>query len=40
MEAPLLILLPGFCIAITLLGVNMLGDALRDLVDPKMGGDI
>jgi len=40
MEAPLLILLPGLCITITLLGVNMLGDALRDFLDPKMSGDI
>jgi peptide/nickel transport system permease protein len=26
---------PGLCIAITLLGVNMLGDALRDWLDPR-----
>lgn len=35
-QAPHLIILPGLCISITLLGVNMLGDALRDWLDPKM----
>ncbi len=35
-EAPHLIILPGLCISITLLGVNMLGDAVRDWLDPKM----
>jgi peptide/nickel transport system permease protein len=29
-------LAPGCCIAITLLGVNLLGDALRDWLDPRM----
>jgi peptide/nickel transport system permease protein len=27
---------PGACIALTLLGVNLLGDALRDRLDPRM----
>jgi peptide/nickel transport system permease protein len=35
-QAPHLIVLPGLCISITLLGVNMLGDAVRDWLDPKM----
>lgn len=35
-QAPSLIILPGLCISITLLGINMLGDALRDWLDPKM----
>ena len=26
---------PGACIALTLLGVNLLGDALRDRLDPR-----
>lgn len=26
---------PGLCIAVTLLGVNLLGDALRDRLDPR-----
>ncbi|WP_333826377.1 ABC transporter permease [Pararhodobacter sp.] len=37
-QAPQLILFPGLCISITLLGVNMLGDAVRDWLDPKMEG--
>jgi peptide/nickel transport system permease protein len=35
-QAPHLVILPGLCISITLLGVNMLGDAVRDRLDPKM----
>lgn len=35
-QAPHMIILPGLCISLTLLGVNMLGDALRDWSDPKM----
>lgn len=35
-EAPWLIVLPGLCISATLLGANLLGDALRDLLDPRM----
>lgn len=27
---------PGLCIALTLLGINLLGDALRDRFDPRM----
>lgn len=34
-QAPHLIILPGLCISITMLGANMLGDALRDWLDPK-----
>jgi peptide/nickel transport system permease protein len=37
-QAPHLIILPGLCITITLLGVNLLGDAVRDWLDPKMQG--
>lgn len=29
-------LVPGLCIALTLLGINMLGDAVRDRLDPRM----
>ena len=35
-RAPWLGLAPGLCIAITLLGINLLGDALRDRLDPRM----
>jgi peptide/nickel transport system permease protein len=36
--APQLILMPGLCITLALLGVNMLGDAVRDWLDPRMEG--
>lgn len=35
-QAPYLIVLPGLFIAFALLGINMLGDAVRDWLDPKM----
>jgi peptide/nickel transport system permease protein len=31
-------LVPGLCIALTLLGINLLGDAVRDRCDPRMVG--
>jgi peptide/nickel transport system permease protein len=34
--APWLSIAPGCCIALTLLGVNLVGDALRDRFDPRM----
>lgn len=34
--APELAILPGLCIALTVLGLNLLGDGLRDLLDPKL----
>ncbi|UYV37404.1 ABC transporter permease [Rhodobacteraceae bacterium D3-12] len=37
-QAPHLVILPGVCISLALLGVNLLGDALRDWLDPKMRG--
>ncbi|MBP2563174.1 peptide/nickel transport system permease protein [Neorhizobium galegae] len=35
-QAVWLAVLPGLCISITLLGINLLGDALRDRLDPRM----
>jgi ABC-type dipeptide/oligopeptide/nickel transport system permease subunit len=35
--APWLSLAPGIMITLTVLGFNLLGDALRDLSDPKLG---
>lgn len=29
---------PGICISLSLLGINLLGDALRDRLDPRMRG--
>lgn len=34
--APWLVVFPGLAIALTLLGVNLFGDALRDRFDPRM----
>jgi peptide/nickel transport system permease protein len=37
--APWLAIFPGAAIVITVLGLNLLGDGLRDLLDPKMRTD-
>jgi peptide/nickel transport system permease protein len=37
-EAPQLVVIPGLVVSLTLLGVNLLGDALRDRFDPRMAG--
>ena len=37
-QAPLLELWPGLCLAIVVYGINMFGDALRDLLDPRLRG--
>ena len=33
--SPHLMLYPGLAIAVTVLGFNLLGDGIRDVVDPK-----
>ena len=35
-NAPMLALWPGLAIAVTVLGLNLLGDGLRDVLDPKL----
>lgn len=35
-DAPWLALAPGFALSISLLGINLFGDALRDYFDPRM----
>ena len=35
-QAPLLAFWPGASIALSVLGFNLLGDGLRDLLDPKL----
>lgn len=35
-KAPTLAIWPGVCIALAVLGFNLLGDGLRDLLDPKL----
>jgi peptide/nickel transport system permease protein len=36
--APWLALAPGICLTLVVYGINMLGDAMRDLLDPRMRG--
>ena len=35
-QAPGLAIWPGLAIALAVLGLNMLGDGLRDLLDPRL----
>ena len=37
-QAPHLALLPGLCMTITVYSLNMFGDAVRDLLDPRLKG--
>ena len=37
-QAPWLALWPGLCLTIVVYSFNMLGDALRDLLDPRLRG--
>lgn len=37
-RAPWMVIWPGLALAVTVYGVNMLGDAVRDLLDPRMRG--
>lgn len=37
-QAPWLAVAPGVAISLTVLGFNMLGDALRDVWDPRLRG--
>ena len=37
-SAPWLAIFPGLAIALTVLGFNLLGDSLRDLLDPRLRG--
>ena len=36
-QAPMLAVYPGVAIALAVLGLNLLGDGLRDLLDPRLG---
>jgi peptide/nickel transport system permease protein len=35
-QAPMLAVYPGVVIVLSVLGLNLLGDGLRDLLDPKL----
>jgi len=38
--APMLAFWPGLCLSIVVYGMNMLGDAMRDLLDPRLRGGV
>ena len=38
LEAPWMTVFPGFAIVICVLGLNLLGDGLRDVLDPRTQG--
>ena len=40
LQAPGLAFWPGLCLAVVVYGINMFGDALRDLLDPRLRGGI
>jgi len=40
LQAPWLALWPGLALAIVVYGINMFGDALRDLLDPRLRGGL
>ena len=40
LQAPWIALWPGLVLAIVIYGINMLGDALRDLLDPRLRGGL
>jgi peptide/nickel transport system permease protein len=35
-QAPMLAVYPGMAIVLAVLGLNLMGDGLRDLLDPKL----
>jgi peptide/nickel transport system permease protein len=35
-QSPMLAVYPGAAIAVAVLGLNLLGDGLRDLLDPRL----
>ena len=35
-DAPHIVIIPGLLIMITILSLNLLGDGLRDALDPKL----
>jgi peptide/nickel transport system permease protein len=40
LDAPWLAIWPGLCLAIVVYGMNMLGDGLRDILDPRLRGGL
>jgi peptide/nickel transport system permease protein len=40
LRAPMMAVWPGAALAIVVYGVNMFGDAIRDLLDPRLRGGV
>ena len=40
LQAPWLVVWPGLALALVVYGVNIFGDAVRDLVDPRLKGGV
>ena len=40
LQNPWIAVWPGLALAVVMFGTNMFGDALRDLLDPKLRGGI
>ena len=40
LQAPWLAVWPGLALSIVVYGVNMFGDAVRDLLDPRLRGGV
>jgi peptide/nickel transport system permease protein len=38
LTAPWIVIFPGIAICLTVMAANLLGDAIRDLLDPKLRG--
>ncbi|MBA7622465.1 hypothetical protein ES703_29842 [subsurface metagenome] len=40
LSAPWMVIWPGLALAIVVYGINMFGDAVRDLLDPRLRGGV
>ena len=38
--APWIILIPGTVLAVTVLAINLMGDGLRDMLDPRLANQV
>lgn len=40
LSEPLLAFMPGLCITLTVVAFNIIGDSLRDAIDPRLRGKL
>jgi len=40
LQAPWMVVWPGLALSIVVYGVNMFGDAVRDILDPRLRGGV